>query len=109
MKILHFKTENKIPLLIIPDTIAHANGHPVISFSYSIYYENELDNISIESRENDLHLSKHNDPNYAGYITFELPDKLFSYTPYGKSPLNKEEVEELIEYISHVRSNPTLW
>lgn len=109
MKTLHFETENKISLLIIPDAAAHANGHPVISYTYSIYRDSGLNSISMDSRESDLHLEKHDDPDYLGYIVFELPDKLFTYLPYGVHPLDKGEAEEVIEYISHIRDNPGLW
>lgn len=61
------------------------------------------------SKESTLHLEEIDDPNYFGFITFEKPGSLFSYTADGKQELEPEEVNELIEYLSDVRDNPLRW
>jgi hypothetical protein len=52
--------------------------------------------------------SKADDPDYYGKIIFEKPGQFFTYEE-GNRSLSRSEVEELIEYISHVRDNPGLW
>jgi hypothetical protein len=47
------------------------------------------------------------DPNYY-YITFEMPDKLFTFTADGILELDTDEVEQIIEFLSDVRTNPEL-
>ena len=49
------------------------------------------------------------DPDYYGYITFEKPGQLFSYTPGDQLELTRQEVEEVIEQLNHYRDNPELW
>lgn len=56
-----------------------------------------------------LHLEMNNDPNYFGYITFEMPDKLFVYIAEGSRGLIKEQVKMIIEFFSDYRTNPALW
>jgi hypothetical protein len=107
MKPIKFTTINNTSLVIIPDTQAHVDGHPVLSFTYSLYRDGPGQ--KMERKYAELHLEKHHDPNYLGFITFELPGKLFTYTPYGQQPLDRSEVEEVIEHVSHVRDNPALW
>ncbi|HEX8021628.1 hypothetical protein [Mucilaginibacter sp.] len=56
-----------------------------------------------------MQLEQNNDPDYCGYITFEKPGSIFTYTADGERELSAEEVTELIEHLSYVRDNPTLW
>ncbi|TSD66437.1 hypothetical protein FFF34_003265 [Inquilinus sp. KBS0705] len=99
-----------LSLMIIPDTLAHVDGHPIVTRTYSIFRDTETGNpLLARSKESSLHLEVIKDPNYFGYITFELPDRLFSYTPNEKNQLSGDEVEQVIEFLSHLRENPTLW
>ncbi|GAC1305326.1 MAG: hypothetical protein NVSMB24_14050 [Mucilaginibacter sp.] len=96
--------------MVIPDTQAHLNGHAVLTFTYSIFLDDGL-NAPQQSRskESTLHLEVNNDPRYCGHITFEKPGHLFQYTADGVNELNSDEVQEIIENLSHVRDNPSLW
>jgi hypothetical protein len=44
-----------------------------------------------------------------GFITFEKPGSVFSYTADGQQELTSEEATELFEHLSDVRDNPALW
>jgi hypothetical protein len=107
---IYFKLDSGLFLMIIPDTAAHLDGHTVITHTYSIFKDAGLGNPLIaRSKESTLHLEAIKDPNYYGYLTFELPGKLFTYTAEGGLELNNGEVEQVIELLSHVRTNPALW
>jgi hypothetical protein len=38
-----------------------------------------------------------------------VPNKLFEYVGIAGAALDTEEVSEVIEHLSHVRSHPHLW
>ena len=96
--------------MVIPDTQAQADGHAVITYTYSVFKDTSHDNPAHEAiKSSELHLQKHTDPNYMGFITFEYPGWLFTYTADGKLQLTADEVEEIIEQISHYRDNPGMW
>lgn len=96
--------------MVIPDTQAHLNGHTIITRTYSIFRDNGAGNpLLSRSKENTLHLEKIDDPDYYGFITFEKPGSLFTYTADGQQDLTSEEATELIEHLSDVRDNPQLW
>ena len=110
MSAMFFSIGTTLPVMIIPDTRASANGHAVITYTYSVFKDTSNGNPAFEhSKDSELHLGKHTDPNYMGFITFEDPGKLFTYTPDGKESLSSDQVEEIIEHISHYRDNPGLW
>lgn len=107
---LHFTLSNSRKIMAIPDTQAHVDGHPIVTYTYSIFYDIDAGNPLISrSKESTLHLEGITDPNYYGYITFERPGSLFSYTPDGQKNLTRTEVEEVIEHLSDIRDNPALW
>jgi hypothetical protein len=107
---LFLKLINGTPLMIIPDTEAHLDGHTILTYTYSIFLDKKDGDIrQAIGKENALHLSKHTDPDYYGYITFEKPGKLFSYTPDGKQKLTRNELEEIIERLTYIRDHPSLW
>jgi hypothetical protein len=109
MRPLFFTLSNKLRLMAIPDTHAHMDGHPVISYTYSLYIDRDHgSNDQAERKETSLHLDKNSDPDYLGYITFEQPAHVFSYTP-GQQELTIQEVEEVIERLTIIRDNPSLW
>lgn len=96
MKPIHLALSNKLPLVVVPDTRAHLDGHAVITHTYSVFRDSG-------------HNPEVNNRDYYGIITFEKPGHLFTYTAGEVLALETEEVSELIEKISHVRDNPTLW
>lgn len=110
MKPIYFKISPALDLMIIPDTLAHLDGHAVITHTYSIFKNTETGNPFIaRSKESSLHLEAIHDPNYYGYLTFELPDKIFTYTHGAHLELEKTDIEQIIEFLSDVRANPNLW
>lgn len=101
---------NRKKIMIIPDTTAHVNGHPVLTYTYSIFLDNGANPVTqARTKESILHLEKISDPNYLGYITFEKPGQLFNYTPDSDNPLNSDEVQEIIENLTEIRDNPSMW
>jgi len=110
MKPIFLTVDNGLNLMIIPDTQAHLDGHTIITYTYSIFLNNGLKEPQLSrSKESTLHLEKITDPDYFGYITFEKPGQLFTYTADGQRHLHTNEVNELIEKLSHLRDNPNLW
>jgi hypothetical protein len=104
---LYFTLENSRSLKIIPETRVILDGHPIISYNYSIFLnDGKITPANATAKPGDIDA---NDPNYLGYITFEKPGQLFNYTAVQGYALNATEVEEVIEYLSHVRDNPQLW
>ena len=110
MKPLYTQLHKQLHLMIIPDTQAHLNGHTIITHTYSIFKDMGTGNpLLARSKESTLHLEKIDDPDYYGFITFEMPDKLFTYTAEGALELESDEVVQVIEYLSDIRTNPELW
>ncbi len=110
MSAIFFSISEQLPLMIIPDTLFHSNGHEVITYTYSVFKDVTNGDANAEvTKSSELHLQKHDDPNYMGYITFEDPGRLFSYTADGAIRLELAQVEEIIEHISHYRDNPNMW
>jgi hypothetical protein len=106
MSPIFFTLHNDKHLMIIPDTQAHLNGHEVITFTYSIYNDKQdgAPNPAL-GKESALHLENNSDPDYYGFITFEKPGSLFTYTSDGQLELTAEESNEVIEHLSHIRDN----
>jgi hypothetical protein len=110
MKTLYFTLDSGLKAMVIPDTQAHLDGHTIITHTYSVFEDTGIGNPLIaRSKESTLHLEHIKDPNYWGFITFENPGRLFSYTADGQKELTSEEATELIEHLSNVRDNPALW
>jgi hypothetical protein len=110
MKPLLFQLEQGYPLMVIPDTAAHLDGHTIITPTHSIFLDIGAGSPLISrSKESTLHLERISHAGYFGYITFELPGKLFTYAADGQRELNNDEVQEVIEHLSHIRDNPALW
>jgi len=103
---LFFTLENHRALKIIPDTRVHLDGHPILSYNYSIFLAGKKEPLKNIDKPSEVNI---NDPDYLGYVTFEQPGKLFTYTAVEGQALKAGEVEEVIEYLSHIRDNPALW
>jgi UDP-galactopyranose mutase len=108
MKPFYLTIDNSLDIAVIPDSDAHVDGHPVLTYSYSIYKNVKNVPVAVNEKENTLHLEEHNDPNYMGVIIFEEPDKVFTYEA-GVLQLSSNEVEEIIEKITHYRDTPSMW
>ncbi|RFZ82120.1 hypothetical protein DYU05_15985 [Mucilaginibacter terrenus] len=107
---IFFTVGAELPIMIIPNTDAHLDGHAVLTYTYNIYRDYGFEDAAmIQLKEKELMLDKKKNPNYMGYITFEDPGKLFTYTADGSEELDSEEVQEIIENISHYRDHPGMW
>ncbi|OOQ60133.1 hypothetical protein [Mucilaginibacter pedocola] len=106
---LFFTVGADLPVMVIPNTEAHLDGHAVLTYTYNIYRDNGFeDAATLKLKEKELLLDKKTSPNYMGYITFERPGTLFTYTADGNHDLSTEEVKEVIDNISHYRDHPGL-
>jgi hypothetical protein len=108
MRPFNLTVAQSLNLTIIPDSDAHMDGHPVLTYSYSIYKNEGLAAGDLSKKENNVHLVQQGDPNYLGVILFEAPDRLFTYQA-GNQALSGDEVEELIEQITHYRNTAAMW
>jgi len=105
MKPFNLTLTNELRLTIQPESDAHANGHPVLTYTYSIFYWKLL---GIE--DTDLtQQNKANNPDYCGTVSYKQPGNLFTYTEDGKRHLSAMELEEVIEKISLYRNTPRMW
>jgi hypothetical protein len=109
MKPIYFNVGNYLPLMVLPDSQAHLDGHTVLTYTYSIFKNRNANEDGLFEKESTLHIEKKHDPDYMGFITFEQPGKLFTYTADGNEELTSDEVEEIIEVISHYRDTPKMW
>lgn len=106
---IFFTVGDNKPVKVIPNTQAQVDGHPVLTYTYNIYRDGDFDEEQEHRQEDELLLETKTDPSYLGFITFEDPGKLFTYTSDGHDELTSAEVEEVIENISHYRDHPGLW
>jgi hypothetical protein len=95
--------------LVMPDSKAYADGHPVLTSSYNIFKKEVVSSRDGLTPDELLTPQKNNNPNYLGYITFEQPGKLFTYTAGDYGELSRNELKEIIEQISHYRDSPQMW
>ena len=107
---IHFTIDDNFPVMVIPDTQAHVDGHPVLTYRYNIYYDTGTDNAEdIKEKEGELLLQSKADPNYLGHITVESPDRMFTYVADGNRELTSIQVENIINNINHYRAHSPLW
>jgi hypothetical protein len=96
-------------LMIVPDIRAEMDGHPVLTYDYHIYTDSFGGSGEYHYKPDDEALAvRMEDPEYLGYISFERPDKIFTYTP-GAAALQSNDVQEIIEVISHYRDSKKFW
>jgi len=107
MAAFYFNIGTKLPIMAVPETRVYMDGHPILTYSYSLYKDGSTDDpVAVFSEDEQI---KRSDPNYLGYITFEIPGKLFNYVADGNGSLSRDEVEEAVEHISHYWDNPGMW
>jgi hypothetical protein len=109
MKPIYFKVDNHLPLMIVPESDAHMDGHPVLTYSYAIYKDPAQGGHHFTNTDRLLTPDKKTDPNYLGTLTFEQPGRMFSYEADGMEELPGGVIQEVIEQITHHRENPNLW
>jgi hypothetical protein len=109
MKPFFITIAKNLALIIIPDSDAHADGHPVLTYTYSVYRRDTSALSRLNKPDQLLQANKKDNPDYLGSITFEQPGKVFSYVADGEDEITPDEVLEVIEEINHFRDTPQLW
>ncbi|MEO3408407.1 hypothetical protein AAFN85_31115 [Mucilaginibacter sp. CAU 1740] len=56
-----------------------------------------------------LGFNHNNEQSCIGYLTFDVPGRVYSYTADGDLSLATDEIEQLIEFLNEVRENPPMW
>ena len=106
---IFFTVDSNLPIMVIPNVKVHMDGHTILTHTYNIFFDSTKHDPAKVINNDNVIKDKLHDPDYFGFITFEDPDRLFSYTPEGPRQLTRSELEEIIENIKHYRDNPTLW
>jgi hypothetical protein len=109
MKPFFITIAKNLALIIVPDSDAHADGHPVLTYTYSIYRRDTSTLGKLDQPDQLLQPSKKDNPDYLGYINFVQPGKVFNYVADGEDELSPDEVLEVIEEINHFRDTPQMW
>jgi hypothetical protein len=110
MKPIYFEVDPNLPLMIVPESDGHMDGHPVLTYSYAIYRDTQAGQTDrFTNTDALLTPDKKKDPNYLGTLIFEQPGRMFSYEADGAQELPAGAIEEVIEQITHYRENPALW
>lgn len=110
MKPIFFTVGESLKVMIIPNTVAHLDGHEIITRTYNVYRNKGVEDAgSIDKKESELLLTEKSSPDYMGLITFESPGKLFTYSADGGQPLTRANVQQVIDNITHYRNDPGLW
>lgn len=105
MQAFHHTLSDGLSLRIIPDSSVYHDGHPIISYTYSLFIDRKKGAKALITRSTDYI----NHPDYIGFITIEEPGKLFTYSGYGKQHLTIDQSEEMIGYLMHLRETPSMW
>jgi hypothetical protein len=110
MQPIYFTVGTDLSLMIIPDTQAHLDGHTIITQTYHLYQETEDALGRKLFRPDDYSgVNKDKNPAYMGYLTFDVPGRVYSYTGDGHSNLSPTALEKLIDYLNMLRNNPPMW
>lgn len=109
MKPIYFTIDDHLPIMAIPNVKVHSDGHPVLTYSYNIFYDRSHEEPELITANRNIIQDKLNNPDYCGCLAFEDPERLFSFTPDGKRELSHSELEEIVEHLKHYRDNPQLW
>lgn len=109
MQPLYLEAGNYPPVMIVPESEAHMDGHPILTYSYAIYKEPDRNGHNFTDADQLLTADKKNHPDYLGTLKFEQPGKLFSYEADGQQVLPNGAIQEIIEKLTHYRENPALW
>ena len=97
-----------LPLMIIPNTEAHLDGHTIITRTYHVFKQPANPDVVVP-HEKVLKVDNSKNPNYMGCLIFDVPGKVYNYEPDGNIRLTTDEVEEIIEHLNHYRDNPSIW
>lgn len=108
MKPIFIKIDH-LPLKIVPDVKMMMDGHPVLTYKYYLFKDVEAHEDVSEVIRLMNHQMTVDNANYYGYITFDKPGQMFTYTSNHQHELQTEEVEQVIEQITYYRNHPDLW
>jgi len=109
MKPFFVTTANNLSLIIMPESEAHADGHPFLTYTYSIFRRDDAILAKLNQPDRLLLPNKKTNPDYLGYVSFEQPGKVFNYIADGEHELSYDEVVDVIEEINRFRDTPKLW
>ena len=110
MKPIYLTILKTLDLMVMPDTDAHVDGHPVITRTYSIYKGGKLNTEEeIFKIESELHLKNKHHPDYIGEFIIERPGRIYNFIADGHYELKPNEVRELVEQLNDHRDNPDKW
>ncbi|GAB2704773.1 hypothetical protein GCM10027037_32890 [Mucilaginibacter koreensis] len=100
---------DSLPLKIVPDVKMMMDSHPILTYKYYLFRDVEaIAEITEAERLMNQQLTAENG-NYFGYIIFDKPGQIFTYTSNEKHELLTEEVEQIIEQLTYYRDHPELW
>ena len=104
------KLNSETTIMVIPDTQAHVDGHPVLTYSYTLYRaEPGHSEVEMSSADQLMAPDKIKLKDYLGTIYFDQPYKSFSYTADGVNQMDVEDVEQVIGMITEYRMNQERW
>jgi hypothetical protein len=106
---IFFTVDHNLPIMVIPNVKIHMDGHAILTHTYNIFFDSTKNDPARVINNDIIIKDKLDNPDYCGFITFEDPERLFTYTPEGRRELTRDELEEIIEQIKHFRDNPILW
>lgn len=106
---IYFTLRPALQLIIIPDTQAHLDGHTIITRTYHIHKKDEALSREFYTNLERLGINHNDEPSYMGYLTFDVPGRVYSYTSDGDLSLSTSEIEQLIEFLNELRENPPMW
>jgi hypothetical protein len=97
-------------LAILPETELRMDGHPIITYSYSIFKRvKSALNIKPAAAEIRRLFKKNGNPDYLGHINCEVPGTVFNYITDGEDTLTRREIEQVIDEINRYRDSPATW
>lgn len=109
MKPFFSTLKSGLKIMILPDTIAHINGHPIITATYSIYRQSTELSENVSRKETTELLEPNPDPDYLGMVRFDVPERVFSYESGREFFLDSDEVREVIQLLSEIRKDRSFW
>lgn len=108
MKSIYIMVDS-LPLKVVPEVKAAMDGHPILTYKYFLFRDIEAtESVSDIIRLRNQQISEDNG-NYFGFITFDQPGRMFTYTSNQSHELGTTAVEQVIEQITYYREHPELW
>jgi len=110
MKAFYILVNKIMPVIVIPDADAHVDGHPVLTYSYTLYKSDQgMEVIFTLDTDALIAPAKRKHPDYLGTIYYEELKSEYTYSADGLNELGHHEVAEIIKLIVYYRNNPAIW